>query len=89
MSHESALNHVKRTLKSLAIDFRSFEKIDVESEIKTLIWVNFTNILGTAFSYESFARSFFVLAVSVKLFIGARILAQMHLLNVGEIESFS
>ncbi len=31
------------------------------------------------FSYESFARSFFVLAVNVKLFIGTRILAQMRL----------
>jgi hypothetical protein len=50
-------------------------------------WVNFTNILHTAYSYQSFARSFFVLAVKVKLFIGARILAQMHLLNVGEIDS--
>jgi hypothetical protein len=41
--------------------------------------VNFTNILRTAFPYESFVQSFFVLAVKVKLFIGARILAQMRL----------
>jgi hypothetical protein len=41
------------------------------------IWLNFTNILRTDFSHEIFARSFFVLAVKVKLFIGAKILAQM------------
>ncbi len=41
--------------------------------------VNFTNILCMAFSYESFERNFFVLAVKVKLFIGTRILAQMQL----------
>ncbi len=41
--------------------------------------VNFTNILCAAFSYESFVQSFFVLAVKVKLVIGARILAQMRL----------
>ncbi len=40
--------------------------------------VNFTNILCAAFSYESFARSFFVLEVKVKLFIGARKLAQLR-----------
>ncbi len=34
--------------------------------------VNFTNILCAAFSYESFARSFFELEVKVKLFIGAK-----------------
>ncbi len=43
------------------------------SELK----VHFTNILRAAFLYESFARSFFVLAVNVKLFIGAIILAQI------------
>jgi hypothetical protein len=41
--------------------------------------VNFTNILRVAFSDKSFARSFFVLAEKVKLFIGPRILAQMRL----------
>jgi hypothetical protein len=48
--------------------------------------VNLTNILHAAFLYKSFARSFFVLAVKVKLFIGARILVQMSLLIVGEID---
>jgi hypothetical protein len=38
----------------------------------------FTNILRVHFSYESFAQSFFVLAVKVKLFICARILAQLR-----------
>jgi hypothetical protein len=37
--------------------------------------VNFTNIFRAAFWY----KSFFVLAVKVKLFIAARILAQMLL----------
>jgi hypothetical protein len=41
------------------------------------------------FFHESFAQSFFVLAVKVKCFIGARILAQMRLKNVGEIDSRS
>jgi hypothetical protein len=49
--------------------------------------VNFTNILRARFSYESFARSFFVLDVEVKLFICARILAQLRQYNVGEIDS--
>ncbi len=31
--------------------------------------VNFNNILRTAFMYESFMRSFFVLAVKVKLYL--------------------
>jgi hypothetical protein len=34
-----------------------------------VIWY-FTNILRSAFSYESFVQSLFVLAVEVKLFIG-------------------
>jgi hypothetical protein len=51
--------------------------------------VNFTNILRMPFSYESFTRSFFVLAVKVKLFICARILAQLRQKNVGEIDSRS
>jgi hypothetical protein len=41
-------------------------------------WVNFTNILLAAFLYKCFGLSFFVLAVKVKLFIYARILAQMR-----------
>jgi hypothetical protein len=41
--------------------------------------VSFTNILRTDFLYESFTGSLFVLAVKVKLFIGARVLAQMCL----------
>jgi hypothetical protein len=45
--------------------------------------VNFTNILRAAFSYQSFAQSFFVLTVKVKRFIGARIFAQKLLLNDG------
>jgi hypothetical protein len=56
--------------------------------MKLKIWafqVNFTNILRAAFLFESFARSYFVLAVKVKLFIGVRILAQMRFKNVGEI----
>jgi hypothetical protein len=40
--------------------------------------VNFTNILRAPFSYVSFARSFFVLVVKVKLFICKRILAQLR-----------
>jgi hypothetical protein len=40
--------------------------------------VNFTNILCVGFSYVSFARSFFVLVVKDKLFIGARKLAQLR-----------
>jgi hypothetical protein len=40
--------------------------------------VNFTNILRATFSYKSFALSFWVLAVKVKLFVCARILAQMR-----------
>jgi hypothetical protein len=54
---------------------------------KSIPGVNFTNILRAAFLYKSFAPSFFVLAVKVKLFIGTRILAQMHFKNVGEIDS--
>jgi hypothetical protein len=38
---------------------------------------------------QKFRTKFFVLAVKVKLFIGARILAQMHLKNVDEIDSRS
>jgi hypothetical protein len=48
-------------------------------------WVNFTNILRTTFLYESFAQSFFVLEVKVKLFIDAK---KMALKNVGEIDSW-
>jgi hypothetical protein len=40
--------------------------------------VNFTNILRTALLYKSFVRSFFVLEVKVKHFIGARKLAQLR-----------
>jgi hypothetical protein len=40
--------------------------------------VNLTNILREAFLYESFTQSIFVLEVKVKLFIGARKLAQLH-----------
>jgi hypothetical protein len=42
------------------------------------LWVNFTNILRAAFLYESFAKSVFVLEVKVKVFIGARKLAQLR-----------
>ncbi len=59
----------------------------MKNQIKKRSWVNFTNILHEPFSYESFVRSFFVLAVKVKLFIGARILAQLRQYNVGEIDS--
>ncbi len=38
--------------------------------------VNFTNIFRVAFTFKSFAWSFYVLAVKVKFFICARILAQ-------------
>jgi hypothetical protein len=51
--------------------------------------VNLTNILRAAFSYKSFARSFFVHEVKVKLFIDSRKLAQLRLKNVGEIDSWS
>jgi hypothetical protein len=44
---------------------------------KKRVGVNFTNILRAAFSYESFARSFFVLEVKVKLFIGAKKMAHL------------
>ncbi len=40
-----------------------------------------------AFSYKSFAQSFFVLEVKVKLFINARKLAQLRSKNIGEIDS--
>jgi hypothetical protein len=40
--------------------------------------VNFINIVCTAFSYKSFGRSFFVLEVKIKLFTGARKLAQLR-----------
>jgi hypothetical protein len=40
--------------------------------------VNLTNILRASFSYESFAQSFFVLEVKVKLFIGTKKMAQMR-----------
>jgi hypothetical protein len=43
-----------------------------------LAGVNFTNILLAAILYESFARSFFVLDVKVKLFIGAKKIAQLR-----------
>jgi hypothetical protein len=56
---------------------------------KTTLGVNFPNILRAAFLYKSFAQGFFVLAVKVKLFIGARVLAQMCFKNVGEIDSRS
>ncbi len=49
----------------------------------------FTNILWAAFSYESFVWSFFVLEVNVKLFIGAKKMAQMRSKNVDEIDSSS
>jgi hypothetical protein len=49
--------------------------------------VNFTKNLHTAFLYESFVWSFFMLAVKVKLFICARILVQMRSQYVGEIDS--
>ncbi len=39
---------------------------------------NFTNILRAAFSYKSFARSFFVLTFKVWTFFDARIFAQMR-----------
>jgi hypothetical protein len=42
------------------------------------IGVNFTNILCVAFLYKSFARSFFVLEVKVKLFIGAKKMVQLR-----------
>jgi hypothetical protein len=54
-------------------------KIRAKMLINSTPGVNFTNILRVAFSYESFERSFFVLAVKVQLFIGPRILAQMCL----------
>jgi hypothetical protein len=46
--------------------------------IKSTLGVNFSNFLRAAYAYESFARSFFVLAVKVKLFICRRILAQLR-----------
>ncbi len=52
-------------------------------------WVNFTNILRTAFLYKSFTQSLFVLEVKVKLFIGAKKIAQLHSKNVGEIDSLT
>jgi hypothetical protein len=52
-------------------------------------WVNLTNILRAAFLYKSFARSFFVLEVKVKLFIGAKKMVQLRSRKVGEIDSRS
>jgi hypothetical protein len=60
-----------------------YEKATCKMTLKLTPGVNFINILRAAFSFKSFAQSFFVLAVKVKLFIGARILAQ----NVGEIDT--
>jgi hypothetical protein len=40
-----------------------------------------------AFFVQNFAQSFFMLAVKVKLFHCARILAQVRQSNVGEIDS--
>jgi hypothetical protein len=40
-----------------------------------------------AFLYKSFLQSFFVLEVKVKLFIGAKKMAQLRSKNVGEIET--
>jgi hypothetical protein len=54
---------------------------------KELPVVHFTNILCPAFSYESFARGFFVLEVKVKLFTGAKKMSQLRSKNVGEIDS--
>ncbi len=39
------------------------------------------------FLYESFSRSFFVLEVKVKLFIGTKKMEQMRSKNVDEIDS--
>jgi hypothetical protein len=39
-----------------------------------------------AFLYKSFAQSFFVLEVKVKLFIGAKKMVQLCSKNVGEID---
>jgi hypothetical protein len=59
--------------------YETFLYWSVSTKFTPSAGVNFTNILRAAFLNKSFVRSFFVLAVKVKLFIGARILAQMHL----------
>ncbi len=55
--------------------------------VKLIPGVNFTNNLRAVFSYESLARSFFVLEVKVTLFIGAKKKAQLRSQNVDEIDS--
>ncbi len=49
--------------------------------------VNFTNILRAAFSYESFARSFFVLRFKVCTFLAQKYWCKSCKLYVGEIDS--
>ncbi len=51
--------------------------VDTQAEVGRSPGVNSINILLVAFLYESFAQSFFVLKVKVKIFIGARKLAQL------------
>jgi hypothetical protein len=59
-----------------------YEKIACKILVKLTQGVTFTNILCAAFSHESFAISFFVLEVKVKLLIGA-----IALKNVDEIDT--
>jgi hypothetical protein len=55
-----------------------FAKIEIRFFVVKSPGANFTNILRAPFSCKSFVRSFFVLEVKVKLFICARILAQLR-----------
>jgi hypothetical protein len=49
-----------------------------QNGLRYCLGVNFTNILRATFLYESYAQSFFVLEVKVKLFICVRKLAQLR-----------
>jgi hypothetical protein len=50
-------------------------------------WGQFHQHFTRGFFVRKFARSFFVLEVKVKLFIGAKKMAQLRSKNVGEIDS--
>ncbi len=73
--------HIENFLKLfliLACFMRQSDNFNTNCRFKCCTRVNFTNILCVAYLYESFARSFFVLAVKVQLFICTRILEQMR-----------
>ncbi len=67
---------------------RRGEKIEskkVEKDFDT--GVDFTNILGAAFSHESLASNFFVLRFKVCTFLAQKYWLKSRAYNVGEIDS--